>query len=170
MDFPNVFPESFPMVCVASFPRHGGEIEGGCGLGRWEGKIPGSIGWELRLGFWFGDVGGYFCWCSMDFHHGNLIVLRCSMDFHQFSRFPGFLFQDFLGEIWKSTCVCVSVCVCGLSSRHMGLDQATRTAWRARTGTAKHRNFDLQGCSSKCPAQGFMTREHTITQRNALNN
>ena len=66
--------------------------------------------------------------------------------------------------------VCVCVCVCGLSSRHMGLDQATRTAWRARTGTAKHRNFDLQGCSSKCPAQGFMTREHTITQRNALNN
>lgn len=111
MDFPNVFPESFPMVCVASFPRHGGEIEGGCGLGRWEGKIPGSIGWELRLGFWFGDVGGYFCWCSMDFHHGNLIVLRCSMDFHQFSRFPGFLFQDFLGEIWKSTCVCVCLCV-----------------------------------------------------------
>jgi hypothetical protein len=42
------------------------------------------------------------------------------------------------------------MCVCGLSSRHMGLDQAT--------GTAKHCNFDLQGCSSKCPAQGFMTR------------
>ena len=67
-------------------------------------------------------------------------------------------------------CVRVRVRVCGLSSRHMGLDQATRTAWRAQTGTAKHRNFDLQGCSSKCPAQGFMTREHTMTQRNALNN